>query len=211
MSRDSASASSTKRRVLGPANVTKRVIVIASGETERRALPHLLSHLRERGVSVDDVRIPPRNMALTAPMAENLLKAVWYENAGAPPDKFVLLVDVDGKDPDEVLRAFTGLHARLGREIEAAVICAYAQWHLEAWYFADAGNLRKYLGGALGHVDTSKPDAIRNPKHRLKQLLGNRFYTARVSQEIAKALDAKTVAQRSPSFKGFLDAVMNGA
>ncbi len=210
MSRDSASANSTKRRVLGPANVTKRVIVIASGETERRAAPHLVSHLQDRSISVDDVRIPPRNMALKAPMAERLIKAAWYENASTPPDKFVLLVDVDGKDPGEVLGTFTSLPERLGREIRAAVTYAYAQWHLEAWYFADAGNLRKYLGGALGHVDTSKPDAIQNPKHHLKHLLGNRVYTARVSEEIAKILDAKTIAQRSPSFKGFLDAVMNG-
>ena len=31
--------------------MTKNVIVLASGETERRALPHLLSHLRDRGIS----------------------------------------------------------------------------------------------------------------------------------------------------------------
>ena len=94
--------------------------------------------------------------------------------------------------------------------IGAAVRYAYAQWNLEAWYFADAANLRDWLGRALGQVDTSKPEEIRNPKLHLKNLLGDRVYTARVSEEIASRLDAPTIAQRSPGFKGFLDAVMNG-
>jgi len=37
--------------------MTKNVIVLASGETERRALPHLLSHLRNRSISS---RVPRR-------------------------------------------------------------------------------------------------------------------------------------------------------
>ena len=34
---------------------------------------------------------------------------------------------------------------------------------------------------------------------------------ARISEEIAGRLDAPTIAQRSPGFKGFLGAVMNGS
>ena len=78
----------------------KRVIVIASGETERRALPHLVRHLQDRAVTVDAVRVPPRNRALNAQMAERLIKAAWYENVSAPPDKFVLLMDVDRAGPE---------------------------------------------------------------------------------------------------------------
>ena len=199
-----------RRRVSGPIEVTKHVVVLASGETERRALPHLVSHLRDRDVSVDEVRVPPRNRALNLHMAESLIKAAWFESAGAPPDKFVLLLDLDGKTPNEVLDPFRELPGRLGGGIGATVRYAYAQWHLEAWYFADAANLRDWLGRALGQVDTSKPDEIRNPKLHLKNLLGDRVYTARVSEEIASRLDAPTIAQRSPGFKGFLDAVMNG-
>lgn len=190
--------------------MTKRVIVIASGETERRALPHLVSHLQDSGIDVSEVRIPPRNMALNAQTAEKLIKAAWYENSGMPPHKFVLLVDVDSKVPDEILAAFKTLTAQLSRDVGAAVLCAYAQWHLEAWYFADSEHLRAYLGGSLGRVDTSRPDAIRNPKKHLKELLGDRVYTARVSEEIAGMLNAPTIAQRSPSFQGFLDAIANG-
>lgn len=80
-----------RRRVSGPIEVTKQVIVLASGETERRALPHLVSHLRDRDVSVVEVRVPPRNRALDVRMAENLIKASWFRSVGAPPDKFVLL------------------------------------------------------------------------------------------------------------------------
>ena len=193
--------------------MAKHVIILASGETERRALPHLLAHLRDRGVSVVEVRIPPRNGALSVQMAERLIKAVWYERFGASvsPDKFVVLLDVDGELPDKVLEPFGALPERLGGKIGAAIRCAYAQWHLEAWYFADVTNLRGYLNGrALGNVDASKPDEIQNPKLHLKHLLEDRIYTARVSEEIARQLDAPTIAGRSPSFKGFVEAVMNG-
>ena len=187
----------------------KYVIVIASGETERLALPHLTAHLREVGV---EVRIPPSNRALDVQMAEKLIKSAWFENASAPPDKFVVLVDTNGKAPNDVLSPFKNdLPGRLGHEIGAAIQYAYAQQHLEAWYFADAANLRSYIGRALGSVDASKPDEIENPKLHLKNLLSNQFYTARVSEEIARKLDAQTIAQRSPSFEGFIDAVVNGS
>ena len=81
--------------------MTKKVVVIASGETERRSIPHLLAHLKEQGTSADEVRIPPNNRAINAEMAEKLVKTVWYP--GPAPDKIVLLLDVDGKSPDEVV------------------------------------------------------------------------------------------------------------
>ena len=91
------------------------------------------------------------------------------------------------------------------------MLYAYAQAHLEAWYFADVDNLREYLGRGPGDVDASKPDEIDNPKLQLRHLLGDQVYTARVSAEIARRLDATTIVQRSPSFKTFVDAVMNGS
>ena len=143
-------------------------------------------------------------------MAERLIKSAWYESL-TPPNKFVVLVDLDSAAADEVLAPFReDLPGRLGSQIGATVQYAYAQRHLEAWYFADAANLRTWIGGSLGSVDTSKPDEIQNPKLYLRHLLGDRVYTARVSEEIARTLDARTVAQRSPSFEGFLEAVMNG-
>ena len=189
--------------------MSKHVVVVASGETERRALPHLVHHLRELEVIVDGVRIPPGNSALNPRMAENLIRATWYEKGDSPPDKFVVLVDVDRSSPADVLAPFESLAARLG-EVGAPIRYAFAQRHLEAWYFADAGNLRAYLGRAPGHVDTSRPDEIENPKLVLKHLLHHELYTARISGEIARSLDPATIAQRSPSFKGFMDAVMNG-
>ena len=150
-------------------------------------------------------------MALDVEMAESLIKAAWYENLEAPPDKFVVVMDVDREDPTEVLEPMrTQLPPRV-RDVEAKVLYAYAQAHLEAWYFADADNLRNYLGRAPGHVDTSKPDEIENPKPQLRHLLGERVYTARVSAEIAEILDATAIVQRSPSFRTFVDAVMNGS
>ena len=87
---------------------------------------------------------------------------------------------------------------------------AYAQRHLEAWYFADGGNLRGYLKRDLGRVDDSRPDEIENPKLHLKNILDEQVYTARVSEEIARGPDAETIARRSPSFKDFPEALLNG-
>ena len=189
----------------------KHVVVIASGETERRSLPHLLSHLQDDGVFVEEVRIPPRNRKLTVRVVESLIKGAWYENSEQPSDKFVVLVDTDGRTPEDSLDLLKReLPRRLGSEIGTRVQYAYAQWHLEAWYFADETNLRECLGKALGNVDASSPDEIQNPKLHLKNLLGEQTYTARVSEDIAKELDAGTIAHRSPSFSGFLEAIRNG-
>jgi hypothetical protein len=83
----------------------KSVVVIASGETERRALPHLVAHLQAKGVSVVDVRIPPGGKALNVEMAEKLLKAVWFERVAAPPDKFVVLRSITRQPHKEVGRS----------------------------------------------------------------------------------------------------------
>lgn len=190
--------------------MSKRVIIITSGETERRAIPHLLAHLKGEGIAVDEVRYPSGNKSLSVDSAEKLVKAAWYASQNKP-DKFVILVDLDGKVPDEVLRPYRdNLPARFGGKIEAAFQFAFAQWHLEAWFFADVTNLRQYIGRELGSVDPSTPDKIQNPKHHLKQLLGDRMYTAVVSEEIARTLNASVIAARSPSFQGLLDAVRNG-
>lgn len=188
------------------------MVVIASGETERRSLPHLVSHLQGVGVSVSQILIPPRNRELNVRMAERLIKSAWYSNIAAPPDKFVVLVDTNGEIPENVVGPFSEmLPGRLGGDIKAAVLFAYAQRHLEAWFFADSVNLRRWLSGRdLGAVDASRPDEILNPKQHLKNLLGSKVYTARVAEEIAGELDAQVVAQRSPSFKGFAEAVTNG-
>ena len=187
------------------------VVVVASGETERRPLPHLVSHLRKQGTSVDDVRIPPRNKALDVDVAEKIIRSIWYENLGAEPDKIVLLVDVDTKSPDQVVRQMREeLASRLPDEIELKMQYAHAQRHFEAWYFADGGNLRGYLKRDLGRVDDSRPDEIENPKLHLKNILHEQVYTARVSEATSRGLDAETIARRSPSFKGFLEALLNG-
>lgn len=191
--------------------MSRRVVIIASGETERRSLPSLLADLATEGAKVEDVRIPPRHRAITADIAEKIIRSVWFERAPAErPDKFVVLLDTDRALPDEVLAPIRAdLRPRLG-DIDASIQFACARQHLEAWYFADANGLRRYLGGALGEVDTSRPDHINNPKLHLKNLLGLRPYTSLVSGEIAASLDAATIAQRSPSFRDFIAVAKNG-
>ena len=188
----------------------KNVFVVASGETERRALPHLVRHLEKQGIAVN-VGIPPRNRQITASTAEKLIKSRLYD--GSPPDKVVILLDMDGKDPAPHVKTFKDeIPSRLSGAPRVNIQYAYAQWHLEAWFFGDPSNLRQFLGGqALGNVDASLPDRIENPKHHLRNLLGNRTYTALVSEEIASNLSPQTIAARSPSFNGFIEAVQNGS
>lgn len=188
--------------------MVKHVVVIASGETERRALPQLLKFLQP-DILVDDVRTPARNKALSVQVIAGLIRAAWFEKLDEPPKKFVVVVDVDRADPAVVLRPIQeGLPGHLAG-VNADIQYAYARAHLEAWYFGDAQNLRGYVGKDLGSVDTSKPDEIFNPKHHLTQLLG--IYTAGISAKIAQRVDAATIAGRSPSFRVLVDAVKNGA
>lgn len=191
--------------------MNKRVVVVASGETERRALPHMVSHLGETGIDVE-VRVPGRHRALRVDVVEKIVKTAWHEDPGNRPAKFVVLVDVDrAATPDEVVSPLQKELPHRVSNVGAKLLFAYAQPHLEAWYFADAENLRQWLGGrSLGSVDTSSPDATREPKRHLSNLLGNRVYTARTSEDIARCLDPRVVEQRSPSFRGFADAVRNG-
>ena len=72
--------------------------------------------------------------------------------------------------------------------------------------FSDAENLKCFLGKTLGKIDTSRPDNFRNPKNYLKNLLGSRVYTARISERIANSLDGTNNAGRCPSFRGYVDA-----
>ena len=191
--------------------MSKRVVVIASGETERRALPALLDHLAAEGIAVDDIRTPPRHRAIKVEVAEKIIRSVWFERRDDErPHKFVVLVDTDASPPEEALASIRNrLPGRL-QDINASIQFAYAQQHFEAWYFADARGLRYYLRRDLGAVDQSQPDAIPNPKLHLKHLLGSRIYTSLVSRDIASRLDATAIAQHSPSFRGFLAAVRNG-
>ena len=161
---------------------------------------------------MDDVRIPPRHNKLNVNAVERLIKAAWYEDFEQPADKFIVLVDTDGKTPEDTLSSLQDqLPSRLGDdEITRRVQYGYAQWHLEAWFFADATNLRSHLGRSLGSIDTSRPDEIQSPKSHLKNLLGHQICTARVSEEISMVVDARTIFQRSPSFRLFIEAVMNG-
>ncbi len=189
--------------------MTKNVVIVASGDTERRALPHLVSRLTNGGINLT-VRIPPRHRALRLDVVEGIIKAAWYESAHNPPDKFVLLLDVDQAEPDEIMRPLRQeLPKRVGA-LGSRVLYAYAQQHLESWFFADSANLRDYLGRSLGKVDASNPDSIHNPKQHLRNLLKGRVYTARISEAIAKGLDPRRIAERSPSFRGLVRAVNNG-
>lgn len=189
--------------------MSKHVVVVASGDTERLALRHLVSHLTGSGVTVD-VRIPPRHRQLRVDVVEGIIVSAWHNSYPIRPAKFVVLLDVDQATPDDVLAPLQEqLPQRVGG-LAADVLLAYAQQHLESWYFADSDNLRSYLGRSLGSVDTSRPDTIHDPKRHLINLLGTRVYTARTSEKIAKQLDGRTIEERSPSFRGFVEALENG-
>lgn len=190
--------------------MTKRVLIIASGPTERNALTKLLEHLKSENIEVD-ILIPAGHRQLRPSVVCPIIISSQYDSEEGPPDKCVILVDTDGKSPEEAISPIQqGLQrTQLSRTFQN-VKFAYAQWHLEAWYFADAVNLRAYLGRDMGSINPNEPDRIQNPKHHLQQLLGDATYTAQVSADIAAELDPVTISQRSPSFRTFLETIRNG-
>ena len=190
--------------------MTKRVLIIASGPTELNALPTLLEHLKLEGIEVE-IRIPPGHRQLRPNVLCPIIYSAQYDSEYGSPDKCVVLVDTDGKLPEEAINPIRqGLQRAQVLQKFQNVKFAFAQWHLEAWYFADAANLRIYLDRDLGSVNANDPDQIQNPKHHLRQLLGDRTYTAQVSADIAARLDYRIISQRSPSFRTFLEAIRNG-
>ena len=191
--------------------MAKRVIVIASGSTEQVSLRHLTAQLTADGINVE-VRFPSRHRQLRFETVSKLILAALYDSVEGAPDKFVVLVDTDGKTPEEVINPIKRkLEGTFFREMRGLIHYAYAQWHLEAWFFADRVNLSRYFDNrSLGNVDTNQPDQIQNPKLHLKSLLGTNRYTALVAEQIAARLDVNTIEGRSPSFRGFLASVRNG-
>ena len=190
--------------------MAKRVLVIASGPTEQNALPKLLEHLKSENIEVD-IRIPSGHRQLRPNVVYPIIISSQYDSDEGPPDKCVILVDTDGKSPDEAIGPLRqGLQRTQLTRTFQNVKFAYAQWHLEAWYFADAVGLRGYLRRDTGNVNPNEPDQIQNPKHHLQQLLGDATYTAQVSADIATKLDPTTISQRSPSFRIFLETIRNG-
>jgi hypothetical protein len=190
---------------------TKKVVVIASGETERKALPHLSRDLREHGIDVSDIRsLPQLGEQGRDERLRGTIKSAWYDlsGRGQPPNKFVVLVDADGKPPDEVVAPIRAACAHL-RDIPVACIVTAAKWHLEAWFFGDEQGLREYLGRDLGSVDPSDPDQILDPKRHLKNLLKG-TYGRDTAEEIARRVRPSIIRTHSPSFNAFEQALRNG-
>lgn len=191
--------------------MAKRVAVLASGATERAALPHLLCASSVEEIEFVDVRHPPGHRQMRYDTALQLLRATFWDlsGRGARPDKIVVLVDTDHRDPAQVMAELEPLR-QVAEGLGVALCLAYAQRHLEAWFFADGKGLRSYLGRSLGEVDVSRPDDLENPKLHLQHLLAPRQYTALVAGEIASSLSGETARCSSPSFRRFLDAIQNG-
>lgn len=149
----------------------KRVVVIASGDTERRALPHLSRDLRDQDVDVSDVRsLPQLGGQVRNDRLMGTIKSAWYDlsGRGEPPHKFVVLVDADGKSPEEVVAPLRAACAHL-KDIPVDCIVTAAKWHLEAWFFGDEQELRGYLGRDLGNIDPSYPDHNFRPEAPFKE------------------------------------------
>jgi len=187
------------------------IVVLATGRTELAAIPELTRDFRTAESACVHVRIPPGGGALIPSAIEKLAKSAYWDlkGRGNPPDKFVVLVDADGRPEETRVLPFKESCDRL-LDIPAPFLVTTAQWHLEAWFFAHAEALRKFLNRDLGSVDTSQPDQIPNPKLHLKHLLDSP-YTSRIAGEIAAAVSPQIVAQRSVSFSQFVRCLENGA
>ena len=175
--------------------MAKKIVVIVSGETDRRSIPRLCRDAFEQAEWFE-VRKPPGNAALTPEQAKKLIKAAWYEmcGRGRAPDKFVMLIDANNHEPLEAARPFEEMAAHLA-DVTAPKLVTAAVRHLEAWFFGHSEKLREFLGRDLGNIDASRPDEIDNPKLHLTHLLrsGSRVYTASVAEQIASQVDPAVI------------------
>jgi hypothetical protein len=186
----------------------KRVVVIASGETERQALPALARDLAAEGIVVGSVLKPPGHRPLKLDIVRRLILSEWFRDTSSPPHKFVVLVDTDHKPAGPILEELRPLPKQVP-QVTVPILLACAVPHLEAWFFGDEQGLRQFLRRDIGSVDASRPDRIPNPKLHLSQLL-DRPYTSQAAGRIAAFLSPATIRTRSPSFQDFEDAVRNG-
>ena len=193
----------------------KRVVIIASGDTERRALPHLCRDLYATGIEIlEPVRtivLRTRTSTRFADRLRSTIKSAWHDHNGKsePPSKFVILVDADGR-PKEAAIASAREACRHLHDIPVPCLVTAAKWHLEAWFFADEQKLREFLGRDLGNISPQFPDEILNPKLHLKNLLSGRRYTREIADRIASVVRPSVMQTHSQSFFDFVQAVRNG-
>ncbi|MGH9505686.1 MAG: DUF4276 family protein [Terriglobales bacterium] len=188
----------------------KRVVVVASGATEQKALPHLCRHLSGDDVQLLKVVTPPGHKQIRPALATQLIRAAWFGWAHAGgADKFVVLLDADAHDPEVVAGPVREACGGM-QDIPVPICVTAAQRHLEAWFFADPVGLRRHLSNrALGNIRDA-PDQMENPKQHLRNLLAPDFYTSLRAGAIAADLDPAAIEDRSPSFKRLAAAMRNG-
>ncbi len=185
----------------------KQVLVVASGRTELAAVRHLLRSTRELIESLDIRTV--LHGRVTIDQATKIVRGAWFERLYVTPlDKAVVLTDCDGASWNESVERLAEIRLRL-QDLPLPILIAAANWHLEAWFFADADGLRSALGRSLGGVNTSSPDDIQNPKLHLRNILA-KPYTSRVAGEIARKIRPEIARTRSPSFQHFETSVLNG-
>ena len=194
----------------------KAVVVIASGATEQKVLPVLLRKLQQPSFFLCEVLVPRGNRQLVPATIIGLIQRAYYGSLyhrEEPNKKIIVLLDTDTKHPQQIIppvQTQVLKDRRIKKIVQfVTILFAYAQQHLEAWFFADDENLRNYLGRPLGRIPISNPDQINNPKLHLIHLL-QRPYTSFVAEKIAQRLDPATIARRSPSFAGFCSQLQNG-
>jgi hypothetical protein len=108
----------------------ERVLIVVSGETERRALPHLLDHLSQVGVADIQIRMSPHG-SVTTDVAKKVIISAWWELSalGQAFDKAVVLVDADAARPEQKEAEFERLPSLIS-SIPIIVLVAAAKWHL---------------------------------------------------------------------------------
>ena len=141
-----------------------------------------------------------------------LLKAFEFEIAERPIDMAVVILDADGKKPEEVEEQMAAKIDVRDYPFALGVQFFVVPQALESWLLADVKALDAVSQRRSGRRVTrscDSPEALLRPKEWLRQLLTDHKldYTSGLAREIAQEIDLNTLSDRRPRFRAFTELV----
>jgi len=168
-----------------------------------------------RRLARPDARIHPRSCGGRPNLLRKFpshLEGFKFVEAGRPVDMAVVIVDADGKDPDELERSMRSRIANRKYPFRLGVQFHAVQNAMEAWLLSGVEAIARVVQSRTGRVVTSthgSPQLLLHPKPFFRKLLIDHGidYTSAVATEIAQHVDLQVLSEKCSRFTVFARAV----